>query len=425
MEPIEIFEVFEQNKLRDFAFYECGFLHKTILPYLTDEQELFLLVNDDLHRKGKYTSDDYIVSLDDIWHFLGYNQKAKAKRVIEEHFILNKDYKIIAGNPHIDKTVKCKQCRGGHNKEKIVMNLKTYNLFCLKSNTPFAHKIQEYYLGLEQMVIKTLDEEYKLFLKKSGLDENGNEIVHAIDTTKWEIENSDDELELGQSDDEYDLYELCKSDDETLELQSEEPENKFTRSLDDLAIQISCNRSGLSRHLLKNYKENYHFIILKNNIPRKIGIHGGHNKITFMLTEFAYELLKNSFNLRNRYIVNMSENFKCINIGMCIENQTIGFIANSFETIVKTERQFIFDKYRVDLFFNDFNLIIECDENNHKDRCVIQEKIRENYLLSLGNTIIRFNPNDSKFELSNVLKEIHKVVYLKNEYKDPIVILLP
>ena len=54
METIEIFEVFEQNKLRDFAFYECGFLHKTILPYLTDEQELFLLVNDDLHRKGKY-----------------------------------------------------------------------------------------------------------------------------------------------------------------------------------------------------------------------------------------------------------------------------------------------------------------------------------------------------------------------------------
>ena len=72
METIEIFEVFEQNKLRDFAFYECGFLHKTILPYLTDEQELFLLVNDDLHRKGKYKTDDFIISLDEIWHFLGH-----------------------------------------------------------------------------------------------------------------------------------------------------------------------------------------------------------------------------------------------------------------------------------------------------------------------------------------------------------------
>ena len=91
-----------------------------------------------------------------------------------------------------------------------------------------------------------------------------------------------------------------------------------------------------------NEFDNSNLILLDEedyDIPRKIGNHGGHNKITFMLTEFAYELLQNSFNLRNRYIVNMSENFKCINIGMCIENQTIGFIANSFETIVKTEKK--------------------------------------------------------------------------------------
>ena len=45
-----------------------------------------------------------------------------------------------------------------------------------------------------------------------------------------------------------------------------------------------------------------------------------------MLTESAFEILKNSFNLRNRYIVNISDNVKCINIGMCIENQTIGLV---------------------------------------------------------------------------------------------------
>lgn len=201
MEPIEIFEVFEQNKMRDFVFYECGLLHKTILPHLDDEQELFLLVNDDLHRRKKYKDEDFIISLDEIWHFLGYNQKAKAKRTLEEHFILNRDYKVIAGNIHIDKNINCKQCRGGHNKEKIVMNLKTYKLFCLKSNTSMGHKMQEYYIALEQMVIKTLDDEYKLFLKTSGYDENGN----TIDTTKWEIENSDEEIELGQSEDEMDL----------------------------------------------------------------------------------------------------------------------------------------------------------------------------------------------------------------------------
>ena len=422
---IEIVEVFEQNKLRDFAFYECGFLHKTILPMLNEKQELFLLVNDDLTRNYKAT--DFIVSLDDIWHFLGYNQKARAKRVIEEHFILNQDYKIIVSNSHpIDKTIKCKQCRGGHNKEKIVMTIKTYKLFCLKSDTPMTYKMQEYYVALEQMVIKTLDDECNLFLDENGydsknmLDENGS-----VKIPECEFQNSGKKCDCG-CDDENEESDLNISVEDHMDISSdEEIVSKFTKSLDDLIIQLTTNKSNLSKHLLKNYKENYHFIVIKNNIPKNSKIHGGHNKVTYMLTEFAYELLQNSFNLRNRYIVNMSENVKCINIGMCIENQTIGFIVNTFDSLVKTERQFIFGKYRVDLFFNDFKLIIECDENNHKDRCAIQEKIRENYLLSLGNTIIRFNPNDSKFELSNVLKEINKFVFFKSENNNQSVILLP
>jgi hypothetical protein len=320
MEPkmIEIVEVFEQNKMRDFAFYDCGFLHKTILTNLDKNQELFLLVNDDLTRN--YNASDFIVSLDDIWHFLGYNQKAKAKRVIEEHFILNQDYKIIIGNPvPIDKTIKCKQCRGGHNKEKIVMTLKTYKLFCLKSNTPIASKMQEYYIGLEQMVIKTLDDEYNLFLDKNGYDSKNmlNE-DGSVKIPEWEFQES-----------------VKKNDEneEPLDISSdEEIVSKFTKSLDDLIIPLTTNKSNLSKHLLKNYKENYHFIVIKNNIPKNSNVpRGGHNKITYMLTEFAYELLQNSFNLRNRYIVNMSENVKCINIGMCIENQTIGFIENTFD----------------------------------------------------------------------------------------------
>ena len=38
IKTVEIIDVFEENKLRDFVFYECVLLHKTILPHLTDEQ---------------------------------------------------------------------------------------------------------------------------------------------------------------------------------------------------------------------------------------------------------------------------------------------------------------------------------------------------------------------------------------------------
>ena len=100
--------------------------------------------------------------------------------------------------------------------------------------------------------------------------------------------------------------------------------NKFTKDLEEL-LYLSKQKINLTRYLQKNFKENIHYIIEKDNF-KNIPKYGGQNKIVYMLTEQAFELLKNSYNLRNRYIVDISDNVKCINIGMCIENQTIGFI---------------------------------------------------------------------------------------------------
>ena len=67
--------------------------------------------------------------------------------------------------------------------------------------------------------------------------------------------------------------------------------------------------------------------------------------------------------------------------------------------------------------------MVECDENNHIDRNQIEEKIREEFILSLGNTIIRFNPNDSKFDLSLVLQEINKIIFLKQNNETKLIII--
>ena len=185
----------------------------------------------------------------------------------------------------------------------------------------------------------------------------------------------------------------------------------FTRNFDNL-LYLSSKKDLIVRHLKKNYKENIHYVIDRNKNKNQ---HGGQNKIEYYLTEEAFELLKNSYNLRNRYIVNVSDNVKQINaICMCIENQTIGFIENSFKDIFNLKRQFMIGKYRTDLYFIDYKLVVECDEFNHKDRNSEEEKIREEYILSLGNKIIRYNPNGEEFDLSNVLKEINKILFSKN-----------
>jgi len=184
--------------------------------------------------------------------------------------------------------------------------------------------------------------------------------------------------------------------------------SEFTKDLDEL-LYIAGKKVNLTRHLQKNYRENVHYITQK--IIKKGN--GGQNKKIFLLTETAFELLKNSYNLRNRYIVNVSDTVKTVNIGMCVENQTIGFIENSFKGVIECKRQYIIGIYRIDLYFPDYHLAVECDENNHADRDPSKEKIREDYILSQGNKLIRYNPNTSEFDLSNVLREIHKVILTK------------
>ena len=186
---------------------------------------------------------------------------------------------------------------------------------------------------------------------------------------------------------------------------------EFVRNLEEL-LYLTSQKVRLVKHLSKNYKENIHYIIERNKY-NQIKKHGGQNKITYLLTEEAFEILKNSYNLRNRYIVDVSENVKQINIGMCIENQTIGFISNAYSNILNVKRQFTIGKYRADLYFIDYKLVIECDENNHDDRDPENEKIREMYIMSFGNKIIRYNPNENGFDLSNVLREINAVLFNK------------
>lgn len=199
--------------------------------------------------------------------------------------------------------------------------------------------------------------------------------------------------------------------DESIPIERQNDMTIFIKDLEELSCMTNVRKDNLTRFLIKNFKEHHHYIKIYKEVDGIYKKHGGQNKIKFMLTEKSFELLKNSYNLRNKYIVNISDSVKCINIGMCIENQTIGFIENAYKNIFTLKRQHIIGKYRVDLYFVCYKLVIECDENGHIDRDIVQEQIRETYLLSLGNKIIRYNPNSVSFDLSNVLRDINAVLF--------------
>jgi uncharacterized protein YheU (UPF0270 family) len=188
---------------------------------------------------------------------------------------------------------------------------------------------------------------------------------------------------------------------------------EFTRDLEVLVHHFKTQKVQLTKHLEKNYRENIHYtksrVIIGVRDTKKQN--GGQNRIVYMLTEEAFELLKNSFKLRSKYIVNASQ-VEVVKFPMCIEGQTIGFIENAYLGLRTMSRQFRIGPYFVDLCFTDDFIVIECDEYGHHDRSVAEEMEREEFIKNKGYAMIRYNPNEPRFDLSDVLNRINRRLML-------------
>lgn len=183
----------------------------------------------------------------------------------------------------------------------------------------------------------------------------------------------------------------------------------FNKSMDELIPLLTKHKCKLKDFLKRNFKQNIHFIevpVKKTNDETR----GGHNRVDFLLTKEAFELLKNSFNMRNRNITTISSNIKVFNLVMPIENQTLSFIETTYDGVTETIRQYYIDQYQVDMYFPKYKIIIECDEFNHSDRNPIYELEREKHLTSQGNRMIRYNPNVIGFDISIVLRDINRII---------------
>ena len=183
---------------------------------------------------------------------------------------------------------------------------------------------------------------------------------------------------------------------------------EFTRDLEELVCHFTTKKINLIRNLEKNYRENIHYIkypVTADGKTKKQN--GGQNRIVYMLTEEAYELFKNSFNFRTKYLVTASEQIQVVKFPMCIEGQTIGFIENAYSGACAMSRQFQIGQYRADLCFTNDKIVVECDEYGHSDRSVAEEVAREEFINNRGYTIIRYNPNKPGFDLSDVLNDIN------------------
>jgi hypothetical protein len=154
MEQLDIVKLIENNPITKLSNdYNVKLLSKIKENFTNFEQQIFLssfycYINCDPIK-------DFVIDLDKVWEWLGFNQKSNAKYMIEKNFSNDKDYKIFAPESSVAK----KEGRGGHNKETIVMNVKTFKKFCLKAGTKKADEIHDYYIKLEELIQTTINEE--------------------------------------------------------------------------------------------------------------------------------------------------------------------------------------------------------------------------------------------------------------------------
>jgi phage anti-repressor protein len=114
---------------------------------------------------------DFVIDLDNLWKWLGFSQKSAAKKMLEKHFTLDIDYKVLLYQ--LDEQTN--DGRGGHNKETIMLNIKTFKLFCIKAGTKKADEIHEYFIKLEELLHQAIQEESDELKKQ--LEHKGNQIL--------------------------------------------------------------------------------------------------------------------------------------------------------------------------------------------------------------------------------------------------------
>jgi len=151
---LDIVNFIENNPITKLSnTYQSKLLTRIQSDFTEFEQQLF--ITSFYCFLNYHPKNDFIIDLDNVWKWLGFSQKVKAKQLLERNFTINTDYTLLLYN-EVKQTNKA---RGGQNKETFLLSVKTFKSLCLKACTKQADKIHEYYIKLEETLNNIIEEE--------------------------------------------------------------------------------------------------------------------------------------------------------------------------------------------------------------------------------------------------------------------------
>ena len=180
MQELNIVELIENNPITKLSnTYQGNLLTKIKDQFTETDQQLF--VSSFYCYLNYNQKNDFVIDLDNVWKWLGFQSKFNAKRILEKTFINETDYKILLRQ----QAKQSEHTKGGHNKETIMLTIRTFKLFCLKAGTKKAEQIHEYYIKLEEILQEIVQEEsnelkLQLEQKTNQLEQKTNQLENQI-----------------------------------------------------------------------------------------------------------------------------------------------------------------------------------------------------------------------------------------------------
>jgi len=154
IDELNIVKLIEENPVTKLSnSYQSKLLNKIKETFTDNEQQMFVASFYCYLNCNQKT--DFIIDLDKVYNWIGFQQKVKAKHLLEKHFKLDIDYKKSLSQPGKQTT----NTKGGQNKEIFMMTVKTFKLLCLKAGTKKADEIHNYYMKLEELLQELIEEE--------------------------------------------------------------------------------------------------------------------------------------------------------------------------------------------------------------------------------------------------------------------------
>jgi phage anti-repressor protein len=177
MMSVDIVNLIETNPITKLnGNYQSKLIEKVKTHFTDYEQQMFVA---SFYCYLNYNKSEFVIDLDNIWGWVGFGQKVNAKRLLEKHFIINKDYKLSLCQPAGQST----HIKGGHNKETFMLTIETFKKYCMKAGTTKADEIHDYFIKLEEILQEIMKEE-------------SDELKLQLEEKNVEIESKDKEMEM-------------------------------------------------------------------------------------------------------------------------------------------------------------------------------------------------------------------------------------